>query len=65
MIKVIILILFFFLLLNNLFYKEKFTQNEKLDVAVIVEPREHKYLIPVVFHIYLSDYKHFHQDYLK
>jgi len=45
---ILILILFFLLLINNLFLTEKFTQKEKLDVAVIVEPREHKYLIPVV-----------------
>ena len=48
MIKSIIFILFVFLILNNSFLNEKFTQKEKLDVAVIVEPREHKYLIPVV-----------------
>ena len=48
MIKLIIFILFVFLVLNNSFFNEKFTQKEKLDVAVIVEPREHKYLIPVV-----------------
>ena len=49
--KNIILILILFLFLLIISNKEEFKNNEnneKLDVAVIVEPREHKYLIPVV-----------------
>jgi len=43
-----ILLLLLLLLHNFVSFKEKFTQDEKLDIAVIVEPRKHKYLIPVV-----------------
>ena len=44
---IILIVIIFTCLYSKSSYKESF-DNQKLDMAVIVEPREHKYLIPVV-----------------